>query len=197
MDIQEEIERLFEELANDGIAPVLTAHRVTAYHGTTIEAARKIVDTQIFKPSVKGLLGPGVYFYENAPRPGIEVALDWARHRHFPDAPKAAKVGAAVVVADLNLTSVLDMTNLRNRPYLNRLLNWLVMRARLEGADVVRKINEHTVGRLIRQSAPENAQIEGVRHFFAPPSFRHQKQFGLVVHEKKCIANIRHFRKFT
>jgi hypothetical protein len=75
--------------------------RAIGYHGTSIEAARRILFSgfQVSRNDYDWL-GDGAYFFQDAPA----RALEWARQRHGAD--------AAVVGAEIDLEDCIDLLDL-------------------------------------------------------------------------------------
>jgi hypothetical protein len=91
----------FEQFEDADSSPV-----VTAYHGTLVEHAHKIVDEQRVLPSTNSYdwLGHGAYFWEGSPL----RALQWAEHDRDDPAHEVA-----VVKARINLGACLDLIDSR------------------------------------------------------------------------------------
>ena len=75
------------------------------YHGTTLSAARAILSKGAFRPSEGDYhwLGPGVYFWQDAPL----RAYEWARGRALKSGDEAAVIGA-----EIELSNILDLTDI-------------------------------------------------------------------------------------
>jgi hypothetical protein len=76
--------------------------RAIGYHGTSIEAARRILSSgfQVSRNDYDWL-GDGAYFFQDAPA----RALEWARQRHGAD--------AAVLGAEIDLDDCIDLLDIK------------------------------------------------------------------------------------
>ncbi len=192
----DELSGIFERLAAEGLRPVLSRLDMVAHHGTDVDAARNIVREQYFRMTgKKGRLGPGIYFYESEPLPGLDAALDWAKNR--PGC--AADTIPSVVSARLQIDRVFDMFNPANSQYLNRLMRSLT---NLIGPADAPESWEQFTGKVVGLFAPESRQIQAIRGPFHLPTLRalipgrtHHRpeapQKGLAVRDRACIFNIR------
>jgi len=79
------------------------ARVVVGYHGTRLDRATEIIDTERFNPSKNDYdwLGHGIYFWEYAPL----RAWQWAKEKNGAD--------AAVIEAQIELGYCLDLTDIR------------------------------------------------------------------------------------
>lgn len=186
-------DELFRKLADEGLVPSLTPLKIDiAFHGTDFDTAQKIVREQRFEHSPKSRrLGPGVYFYEDGPIPGLDAALDWGMYA--PGRPPDTKPG--VVGATLEIPSVFDTHNPSNFNYLNRLMNLLKAAAGEDFDDVAW---EQFTAKFVGLYAPEKENIGAIRSHFAlqrlfhPRSHRSVKdQKGLAIRKDEYIFNIR------
>jgi len=79
---------------------------VTGYHGTSAEAARKILEGD-FKPSENSWewLGHGIYFWQDAPYRALEWARSWLSHKGY-------QGPLTVVAAEIDLRNFIDLLDL-------------------------------------------------------------------------------------
>jgi hypothetical protein len=108
------------------------------FHGTTFETAEKIIRERRFKASnhLYDWLGPGVYFFQDAPLKALDYASRYVLPRHDADTE------LAVVVAELSLENCFDL--LRNDYSLLAKRNFgrLVKQSKRQKRPILREFNE-------------------------------------------------------
>ncbi len=102
--------------------------RAIGFHGTSVQAARRILSTG-FQPSRNEYdwLGDGAYFFQDAPA----RALEWARQRFGAD--------AAVVGAEIDLDDCIDLLDISWHAVIERSYADLILRLETSAQPVPRQ----------------------------------------------------------
>jgi len=182
----EEINEFFIQLGKNGFRPILSKIEQEVFHGTSEEIAGIIVGTQhlIESPEERGMLGRGVYFYENKPIAGPEIASAWAKH----DKKYSTQ---AVVVGHISAEAIFDLTLKENKNYFQLVFDWAANKAKLASPEDVWKLTVPKVIKFILSNCPERDAIQVARwNGFKLPALGTTCQFGLVVRDQRCIKRV-------
>jgi hypothetical protein len=181
-----DVKQFFEELE---LKPALSAYNEACYHGTSDEAARKIVREQKFIFSPGGLIGGGAYFYEDVPRgDGLEAALAWAAVRHGGNGVLTNAVGV-----NLKTERLFDAIDQKNATFFNEVEDRLAKALKIrygEDSAKLRQLNDIVVTKFIGLACPDALMMEAIRARFQVPLAIRQRQVGLVVRKHDCISGI-------
>jgi hypothetical protein len=168
-------------------------HRtVIAFHGTTSEAAERLVSGDAFVESDNDddWFGKGVYFWEHAPK----QAWWWARRFKRSDSP-------AVIGAIIRLGNCFDLLDPRNVKTLKAFHDTMIRRFRKARIEVPRNAR-HRRNRdcavfnfLYREAEQADRAIDSARAVYVPTEFRKRVWKGSWIYEEAhiqiCVRNPR------
>lgn len=136
--------------------------RSVGYHGTSAEAARRILSTAFeISRNEYDWLGDGAYFFQDAPA----RALEWARQRFGED--------AAVVGAEIDLDGCIDLLDIPWEQAFARTFELYRDQLAARGEPIPRqtrgahRLDRHVINYLAGRIAVEGRNVRSVRAVFA------------------------------
>jgi hypothetical protein len=136
--------------------------RAIGYHGTSVEAAERILSSGFeISRNEYDWLGDGAYFFQDAPL----RAWEWARKRFGDD--------AAVVGAEIDLTGCIDLVDVRWQTHISRA--YKRYREMLESRDELlpgqtagaHRLDRHVINYLADLLVDERVEVTSVRAAFS------------------------------